>query len=66
MRTSQEIRTKLNHHKPKLPGNYLIKSIAIFGSFARNEQTEDSDLDLMVEFNDKIGLTVNDWTHQWI
>jgi len=30
--------------------------MAIFGSFARNEQTDDSDLDLMVEFNDKIGI----------
>lgn len=30
--------------------------MAIFGSFARNEQTDESDLDLMVEFNDKIGI----------
>ena len=34
---------------------YPIESIAIFGSYARDEQTEGSDLDLMVEFNDTIG-----------
>ena len=35
---------------------YPIKTIAIFGSFARNEQNEQSDLDILVEFNDKIGI----------
>ena len=35
---------------------YPIKSMAIFGSYARKEQTEESDLDLMVEFNGKIGM----------
>jgi predicted nucleotidyltransferase len=35
---------------------YPIKSLAIFGSYARKEQGEQSDLDLLVEFNDKIGI----------
>ena len=56
MRTLQDIRLTLNKHKPDLLTKYPIKSITIFGSFARNEQTDDSDLDLMVEFNDKIGI----------
>ena len=30
--------------------------MAIFGSYSKNEQSEDSDLDLMVEFNEKIGI----------
>jgi predicted nucleotidyltransferase len=30
--------------------------LAIFGSHARNEQAEDSDLDILVEFDEKIGL----------
>ena len=56
MKTLQDIKNALNRYKPELLERYPIKSLAIFGSFARNEQTDDSDLDLMVEFNDRIGL----------
>ncbi len=35
---------------------YPIKTIAIFGSYARKEQTEMSDLDLLVEFKERIGV----------
>ena len=35
---------------------YPIKSMAIFGSYSREENTEDSDLDILVEFNDRIGI----------
>lgn len=35
---------------------YSIKSLAIFGSNARKEQKDGSDLDLLVEFNDKVGV----------
>ncbi len=35
---------------------YPIKSLAIFGSYSRGENTDDSDLDILVEFNDKIGI----------
>jgi hypothetical protein len=30
--------------------------MAIFGSYSRNEQDKNSDLDIVVEFNDKIGI----------
>ena len=30
--------------------NYHVKSISLFGSFARDEGTSDSDVDLLVEF----------------
>ncbi len=30
--------------------------MAIFGSYARNESTDNSDLDILVEFNDGIGI----------
>jgi predicted nucleotidyltransferase len=56
MKTLQDIRSVLLKYKDQLFAEYPIKSMAIFGSFARNEQTESSDLDLMVEFNDKIGI----------
>ena len=46
----------LGKHKQKLFSEYPIKSLAIFGSYARREQKEESDLDILVEFNDKIGV----------
>lgn len=46
----------LAKNKSLLFEKYPIKNLAIFGSFVRNEQKEDSDLDVLVEFNDKIGI----------
>jgi len=31
---------------------YKVKSIGLFGSYVRNEQREDSDIDFIVEFED--------------
>lgn len=31
---------------------YKVKSIFLFGSYVRNEQKEDSDIDLLVEFEE--------------
>lgn len=51
-----DIQTILLMHKDKLYKDYPIKSLAIFGSYSRKEQTDNSDLDILVEFNDKIGI----------
>ena len=56
MRTLQEIKATLTDHKNKLFRDYPLKSIAIFGSYSRAEQTDTSDLDLLVEFSDPIGI----------
>ncbi|MBI5917710.1 MAG: nucleotidyltransferase domain-containing protein [Bacteroidetes bacterium] len=34
-----------------LESRYHVSKIGLFGSFARNEQTESSDIDLVVEFD---------------
>jgi uncharacterized protein len=52
----QEIRNILEHHKPEMYKKYPIKSMAIVGSFARNEQKKESDLDVLLEFNVNIGI----------
>ncbi len=36
--------------------NYKVKEIGIFGSYVRGEQQEKSDLDILVEFYETIGL----------
>jgi uncharacterized protein len=56
MKTLNEIQKILAGHKNDLFSKYPIQSLAIFGSFARGEQNEKSDLDIVVEFNDKIGI----------
>lgn len=56
MRTLQEIKTTLSNHKSRLFQDYPIKSMAIFGSYSRREQTDSSDLDILVEFSDRIGI----------
>jgi hypothetical protein len=42
-------------HKKSLFQKYPIKELAIFGSYARNEQSAISDLDLLVEFHSRVG-----------
>jgi predicted nucleotidyltransferase len=42
----------LKQHKAELLTQYKLSKIGIFGSFARAEQTADSDIDLIVEFQD--------------
>ena len=56
MRTLADIKKSLSERKELLFEKYPIKSMAIFGSYSKNEQSEESDLDLIVEFNEKIGI----------
>lgn len=35
-----------------LKSEYKIKSIGVFGSFAANRETPDSDIDILIEFED--------------
>jgi len=56
MKTLQEIKGVLSIHKNRLFNDYPIKSMAIFGSYSRKEQNDFSDLDILVEFSDKIGV----------
>lgn len=55
MSSREEVLYKLKELKQSLTSRYPIASIALFGSFARSEQTEDSDIDLLVELNGRIG-----------
>ncbi|SMP05804.1 hypothetical protein SAMN06265339_0323 [Desulfurobacterium pacificum] len=46
----------LREHKQELKEKYGVKSLSIFGSYARGEQRENSDIDIVVEFEKPIGL----------
>lgn len=55
MITGIQIEKKLKELKPVLRKKYSVERIGYFGSFTRNEQTDQSDLDLLVSFNKPIG-----------
>ena len=50
-----EILHLLRAHRTKLE-ELGVKSLALFGSAARDEAREDSDIDLLVEFSRPVGL----------
>ena len=52
MYTEQELISKLNPIFKRHP----IKRAALFGSYARGEQTEDSDIDIFLEFDESVDL----------
>ncbi|MBN8653283.1 MAG: nucleotidyltransferase family protein [Cytophagales bacterium] len=58
--TREDILTILRAHKAEIQKKYPVATLALFGSFARGEQTAKSDVDLLVEFNGPIGLEVVD------
>lgn len=51
-----EVLRILTAHREELRREYGVKSLALFGSAARDEATEASDVDLLVEFDRQIGL----------
>ncbi|HPU44277.1 MAG TPA: nucleotidyltransferase family protein [Dictyoglomaceae bacterium] len=56
MKSLEELKEIINSHKKELEDKYYVKSIAIFGSYTRNEQTSESDVDILVEFSKPVGL----------
>lgn len=42
----------LKSHEEMIKQKYGVKKIGIFGSFARGEEKEDSDIDVLVDFNE--------------
>lgn len=53
--TKQELEKKLAAHRPELRKMGVI-SLAVFGSVARNESTQRSDIDLLVDLDREVGL----------
>ena len=51
-----EVIRKLHDNKAALEKKFPLKTLALFGSYARNEQTSDSDIDVMVEFSEPVGI----------
>ena len=56
MYTLQTILKILRQHKPELQQKYPISRLGVFGSYARGDATEKSDVDIVVEFSAPMGL----------
>jgi uncharacterized protein len=55
MTKQKDIISKLNELKPLLKQEYSVRKIGLFGSFADNTQTDESDIDILVELEKPIG-----------
>lgn len=46
----------LRQHLPEIREKYSVSYLGVFGSYVRGEQTSESDLDVLVEFDETPGL----------
>jgi len=61
MFTKQEILKRLEENERQIRG-YGIKRIGLFGSYVRNEQNKESDIDVLVEFEEE-KVTFDNYMH---
>lgn len=63
----RQIEDTLRRHKPFLSETFKVKRIGVFGSYAKDRQTDRSDIDILVEFREAIGwdfLDLKDFLEQ--
>jgi len=60
MKDVNELREILQNYKSIIRERFKVKEIGIFGSFVRGEQTEKSDVDILVDF-EKEGKTFDNY-----
>jgi predicted nucleotidyltransferase len=51
-----KIKEILKQNKKELKDKYKIKEIGVFGSYVRGEEKKRSDIDILVEFKEPVGL----------
>jgi uncharacterized protein len=56
LKTVSQIKVKLNDLMPILKRKYHVDSLELFGSYVRSEQTQKSDLDLLITFSEPYDL----------
>ena len=56
MKNLKQIQKLLSASKNELRKRYKVKEIGIFGSYVRNEQRKNSDIDILVETKKGISL----------
>ncbi len=56
MRSLEEIKKIISEQKEAIREKYGVRIVGLFGSYARGEQNEVSDVDILVELEKPIGL----------
>jgi predicted nucleotidyltransferase len=56
MYNTEQIINILKDQKKELEKKYPISELALFGSYARGDNNEYSDIDILVDFNGRIGI----------
>lgn len=56
MKKIEQIKEIITSHLDILKNKYYVKEIGIFGSFIREDQNNESDVDILVEFSKPVGL----------
>jgi len=56
MKNLDEIKKQIKEHKQDLKNEYGVSAVGIFGSYVRGEQTDQSDVDILVDLEKPIGL----------
>jgi uncharacterized protein len=64
MYTREQIIETLRKKMPELQQRYPISELAVFGSYARGDQSEKSDIDILVDFNARIGIRFISLAHE--
>ena len=52
MKSAAYLISKLEENLPRLRREYRVKSLGLFGSYLRGEQKSDSDVDILVDFDE--------------
>jgi predicted nucleotidyltransferase len=60
MKTLDEIKSTLKKHKIELESRFNVSKIGVFGSYAREEEANTSDIDILVDLNEPIGWEIID------
>ncbi|MGA2385858.1 MAG: nucleotidyltransferase family protein [Candidatus Bathyarchaeia archaeon] len=55
-RSLDEVKQQLQALKPTLKKRFKVETVDIFGSYARGEQTEKSDIDILVTYSEGADL----------
>lgn len=50
------LKLTLNKHKDALEKEFKVKKLGIFGSYVRGEQKRASDIDILIELKEPVGL----------
>jgi len=64
MYNTEQIISILKDRKKELKKKYPISELALFGSYARGDNHEQSDIDILVDFNGSIGIEFITLAHE--